>query len=228
MSATSDLFSEVLPKPPLTGKGLSKDVELLWFKRLEMADKMRKGTKDVELWQKRFDHCRNYIVASNIALAQSFAIKFANMSTANTSVQDSLLSDASTALIRAAEKFKLRHKVRFSTFAYTVIRREVTRRVMKEWERSKRFHSASDSLSARGDNRHMEEIETNDQVAALKMAMDKAPLSQAMKSILAMRFWSEMTLEQIGDVMKLSKERIRQIQAKALTKLREYMEIDDE
>jgi RNA polymerase sigma factor (sigma-70 family) len=58
-----------------------------------------------------------------------------------------------------------------------------------------------------------------------------AELTQREREILAMRFGfdedEEMTLEDIGQRFGLTRERVRQIQEKALTKLRRKMSMQD-
>lgn len=51
-------------------------------------------------------------------------------------------------------------------------------------------------------------------------------LSNRERLVIRQRFWEDKTLQQIGDVLGLSRERVRQIQDKALGKLRRHVAND--
>jgi biotin operon repressor len=61
---------------------------------------------------------------------------------------------------------------------------------------------------------------TIDQVEPQAIAKGMSDLSDKAKHILQLRFWDNMTYEQIASEMGVSRERIRQIEAKALRQLK--------
>ena len=71
---------------------------------------------------------------------------------------------------------------------------------------------------------HGESMDTEtrlDLQKAIPEALDT--ISPKERKVLLLRFWFDMTLDECGDVFRLTRERIRQIEAKALRKLRHPM-----
>jgi len=76
--------------------------------------------------------------------------------------------------------------------------------------------------------------DTSTTIEEIKKLMNKVRLSHREKTILILRYDlggkgnGELTLEEVGQVVKVTKERVRQIEAKALKKLHEFLEAHPE
>jgi RNA polymerase primary sigma factor len=70
-------------------------------------------------------------------------------------------------------------------------------------------------------------IERNLGQEAVRQAMEAASLTDRERTILELRYHEELTLEEVGERFDLTRERIRQIEAKALAKLSHVMNSDD-
>jgi RNA polymerase sigma factor (sigma-70 family) len=236
-----ELFGQPLPYAPLSGGGLSKDDELLWFQRLEFArnqlnEAIEAGisNKIVRVWRLRVAHCRNFLTASNMALAMKLVNNFCLRSSANMSIKDDLQSSANEALVRAVDGFLLAKKVRFSSFAWLVIENQLFKTVLKETKARRRVVAATDyesksekksKLLCAPDHTEMT-VAMTDNAELIAWAMSHAGLSLAEQNVLDMRYRQNLKLREIGDVLSLTKERIRQIQEKGLGKLRGVIEAE--
>jgi RNA polymerase sigma factor (sigma-70 family) len=63
-------------------------------------------------------------------------------------------------------------------------------------------------------------IESRDKKKLVSVMMDRARLSGRERQVLMLRFFAEKTLEECGDQFDVQRERVRQIEAKALRKIR--------
>jgi RNA polymerase primary sigma factor len=141
---------------------------------------------------------------------------------------DDLLSDGIMALIRAVEKFDYDRGFRFSTYATQVVRRNAYRNVMaRQKERTKVTTSLEDG------NFDFDDQETQGGISPdrwnllrskLTALLDK--LDRREKLIVRARFSlgshrRVQTLQRIADSLGVSKERVRQLEKRALEKLRE-------
>lgn len=231
------LFSEKLPPAPMGGRGLKPDDEKLWFKRLAAAKIMaaKPGNRQKK-WQRRLDHCRAFITGSNTGIALRIMGIFSKASAFNASKADDINSAAHIALWRAVEGFRLNRGFKFSTYAYSAIKKEVSRTLGKEAKQSIRFVSETTYFSGKqqGDTSNEglsgfqmaanESIATTENVEALNRAMQVAKLTNVENTVIDQRFRLNLTLEDVGKVIGVTKERVRQIQNKALAKLRVAME----
>ena len=142
---------------------------------------------------------------------------------------DDLIGDCKIVLIHAVAAFNPWLDVRFSTYAYTCLVRALSRlsqRLASDWlERAMSLDALPD-----GEPRHRP---TGDQLASSGslhvedfLRADHPLLSDREKRILAGRFYSvapSPTLATVGRALGLSKERVRQVQASALDKLRKAL-----
>ena len=180
---------------------------------------------DRRAWTERYRALREHVVELNLGLAYSMVRRFK----CHASDHDDLVSDALFALVRAIDRFNPWQGCRFSTYACTAIARALINRGKQRRRLHQQFpfrHDVSFEMSER--------VDTQAELYAerLRRALDAnlGALNELERQVLAQRFpldhTPQVTLGQIGHVMGLSKERIRQIQNKALLKLRDALAAD--
>lgn len=177
-------------------------------------------------WTDRRAIIRGYLVEKNLGLAYSMTGRFATRRLDD----NELLSDALLALMRAADRFNPWIGFRFSTYACNVIARALIRRSKLESKYRQRFHVQYDTLCDRPEC--LPDSHTDLYVERLNRALktNLGELTDLESNVIARRFSTDrkarLTLKELGDVVGLSKERIRQIQKMALRKLRDALEQD--
>lgn len=177
----------------------------------------------IEALLKASDWYRDTIVKSNMRLVISIVKKFVNTQ----NVFDDLLSDGIVALLRAVDKFDVGLGFRFSTYATQVVRRNAYRKVMeKQNEKMKNAGSL-----------HENGIDISDELRAPTMSEERwhelrsrltmmlTMLDRREKFIIRARFSlgghrRVQTLQRLAEKLGVSKERIRQLEKRALDKLR--------
>ncbi|WP_231742872.1 sigma-70 family RNA polymerase sigma factor [Stieleria varia] len=166
---------------------------------------------------------RDRIVEANLRLVFSIVKKFVNTSNAF----DELLSDGIVALIRAVEKFDFDRGFRFSTYATQVIRRNSYRTVVtNQQERQTTVGGLQDmDLDLTHDVREsaISEKRWHELRARLSVMLDE--LDRREKLIIRARFSlgshrKVHTLQSLADRLGVSKERVRQLERRAMEKLR--------
>ena len=169
------------------------------------------------------DWYRDKLIKSNMRLAISIVKKFVNVD----NTFDDLLSDAVMALLRAIEKFDFDKGFRFSTYATQVIRRNAYRCVMQRYTERKKIAASVDEMALdvvepdRSSN--VDEARWHQLRSRLATMLDK--LDRREKFIVRARFSLGghrriQTLQRLADVLGVSKERVRQLEKRALDKLR--------
>ncbi len=172
---------------------------------------------------------KNRLVQSNLRLVVSIAKKHVNGS------EDffSLISDGNISLIRAVEKFDYARGNKFSTYATWAIMKNFARSIPDEFRHRERFRtSGEDTFEAHEDKRadnYALELEQQTRQVQINRILNK--LDQREQEIIIRRFGlgqslEPSTLKEVGEVMGVTKERIRQIEARALEKLRVAAEED--
>jgi RNA polymerase primary sigma factor len=169
------------------------------------------------------DWHRDCIVKSNMRLVISIVKKFVN----SYNSFDDLLSDGAMALMRAVDKFDYGRGFRFSTYATQVVRRNSYRTVMLKQEERQKVTASIDesSIDVSDEIRQptMSEQKWHDLRAKLALLLDN--LDRREKLIVRARFSlgghrRVKTLQKLADKLGVSKERVRQLEKRALEKLR--------
>ena len=170
---------------------------------------------------------RNQIVHANIRLVVSIVKKFAD----ERNSFDDLLSEGISCLIKAVDKFDFARGFRFSTYATRAVRREVFRLVQRKYRDRIRFATgSSDELS--------QQLTTESSPERSELSWDQidqsigqlmSSLDQREQFIVQARYGFEdigekPTFQRLGEMLGVSKERVRQLEQRALGKLRELAE----
>ena len=139
-----------------------------------------------------------------------------------------LVSDGNMSLIRAVEKFDYSRGNKFSTYASWAIMKNFARTIPSEFKHRDRFRTTAEELFlARQDDRldpYVEETVQRSRQRELSKILNR--LDEREQKIITARFGlargsKPLTLKQVGEEMGVTKERIRQLEARALSKLRE-------
>jgi len=180
-------------------------------------------------WHRRFEHFREYLVRTNLALVLAMAkrtrlgdVDFAEV-----------VSEGNMALLRAVEKFSIDRGFKFSTYACRAILKAFSRTAMKANKYRMRFPVEFEPDLEKSDwaDKRRDQVQ-DDCIDELKAIVERnlADLSQVEQTVIRRRFnWqqaeeSPLTLEEVGQIIGVTKERVRQIQNKALAKIRNVME----
>jgi len=142
-----------------------------------------------------------------------------------------LLSDGNVSLIRAVEKFDYSRGNKFSTYGSWAIMKNFARSIPEEKNRRERYVTGAEELfDAAPDNRTDEqECLASAEQACHKVNRLLEYLDPREREIIRMRAGLDsnaegMTLEKIGEKLGITKERVRQLNVRAMKKLRGIVE----
>lgn len=182
----------------------------------------------IEALMSASDWYRDRLVKSNMRLVISIVKKFVNAHNGF----DDLLSDGIIALMRAVDKFDVGLGFRFSTYATQVVRRNSYRRVMEKQKERQRttlsVHDAGVDISDEHRAPGMSEARWEALRGRLATMLDR--LDRREKLIIRARFSlgghrNVQTLQKLADRLGVSKERIRQLEKRALDKLKDMADL---
>lgn len=216
---------------------LTREQEYHLFRKLNylkfMATKLRKQlnherpratTMDrIEWLYEQAVETKNEIVKANLRLVVSIAKRHVSPN------QDffSLVSDGNVSLIRASEKFDYGRGNKFSTYASWAIMKNFARSIPDEFKHRDRFRTSLEELfSGQQDERPDQyEQESAQRVRVQQVNHILARLDEREQKIIISRFGlnhsqEPQTLKEVGADLGVTKERVRQIEARALNKLR--------
>jgi RNA polymerase sigma factor (sigma-70 family) len=198
-------------------------------KRLDAA-----SARELIHWEKLAQETRAEIIRANTSLVLAMARR-----SRNSGVELSeLVSEGNLALLRCVDKFDVMKGFKFSTYACRAILASFSRAAAKSARFRSHFPTTYDPALERSDylDRKREEVEL-DCVDELKRILfeNAADLSQVERRVLSARFSlgrtsqpkpgeRRRTLDQVGNLLGVSKERVRQIQNQAINKLRAVLE----
>jgi RNA polymerase primary sigma factor len=190
----------------------------------------RSNAKPVILWYGRVKDTRDLIARANLALVLAMAKRVRGR---RVDFGD-LISEGNMALLRAIDAFDVARGFKFSTYACRAIFKAYGRLVLRAGRYRKMFPTQFDPALECSDYQETRRAQDQQEVVSeLRQILrdNRAKLSDAEKTVLASRFAlrsedpsSTMTLEEVGKVMGVTKECVRQIQNKALAKLKAALE----
>ena len=167
---------------------------------------------------------KNKVVQSNLRLVVSIAKRHV----ASTDDFFSLVSDGNMSLIRAVEKFDYSRGNKFSTYASWAIMKNFARTIPNEFKHRDRFRTTTEELflSRQDDRRDPYTEETMQRSRQRELSKILNRLDEREQKIITARFGlgrgnEPLTLKQVGEELGVTKERIRQLEARALAKLRD-------
>jgi RNA polymerase primary sigma factor len=145
-----------------------------------------------------------------------------------------LISDGNISLMRAVDKFDYMRGFKFSTYATWAVMKNFARSVPEQHHHRERYQTGWDELLSTAAAAPLEEGETS-RLALVRGTLDRmlGTLDVRERAILRQRYGLDergepQTLEQIGQRFGVSKERIRQLEARAISKLRVDFQVDVE
>jgi RNA polymerase primary sigma factor len=225
-------FASLCGEAPL----LSREQEVHLFRKLnylkyraaklsEAPSPVRPGATDCEevaRFEAEAQAVRNQIVRANLRLVVSIAKK--QISASENCFE--LISDGNVSLIRAVEKFDYARGFRFSTYASRAIMKNYARSLSKDRTRRDRFVTGhEEQFQVAADHRtgeHESECVLQQMQEVLKGMLSR--LERREHRIIVNRYGlngdNKLTLEQLGEELGITKERVRQIESKAMEKLR--------
>jgi RNA polymerase primary sigma factor len=181
-------------------------------------------------WVDRYNQIRTRLIEGNLGLVYQLIGKtrFSNLD------RDDMSSEGMMALLRAVDTFDPWRGFRFSTYACNAIIRAFSRAALLDTRRRSRIAGPYDVAFEKSDS---QEQSHQDQKALFSerlqriLHLDNADLTDVEKTVMARRFpfgpgRIRQTLEEIGKMMRVSKERVRQIQLAAIAKLRAALAAD--
>ena len=188
-------------------------------------------------WYYKGERYRDQIAQTNLALVLAMA-KRTRLSEVDFA---DLISEGNMALLRAVDKFDVARGFKFSTYACRAILKAFSRIGIKVSKYRNLFPTDFDSTLEKSDFMQLKrQIREEDCVDELRqiIADNRAELTEIERSVLHHRFAlttpqhdpddeaHSLTLEQVGKIIGVTKERVRQIQNKALEKIRNTLEED--
>ncbi len=197
-------------------------------KQLERATLGR--AKKMIVWYERAMETRADLVRANLALVLAMAkrTRIPNVDFSE------VVSEGNMALLRAVEKFDAERGFKFSTYACRAILKSFNRMATKTGQYHQRFPAEYDPAMEKSDydtKRH--EFQQADTIETVRdvLMLNRAKLTDVERTVVMERFamnpaQRRMTLAEVGKMVGLTNERVRQIQGCALSKLRRVMSDD--
>jgi RNA polymerase primary sigma factor len=250
IEGTDTYFTEQAPADRSKGRTadgntLSSSQEVLLFQRFNYA-RMRQvellrdhhqrhmstnNLRELLAWAHRAMVARGQIAQANIPLV----LAMAKRTRLNGLDFNELISEGNFALLRSVDKFDCSRGYKFSTYACRAILKSFSRVAIRTSRYRGRFPTEFDPTLEKSDfvDRKRDGVES-DCVEELReiLTENRAALNDIEQTVIRKRFALDeedpqakpKTLEQVGELIGVTKERVRQIQNKALQKIRVILE----
>ena len=192
--------------------------------RIDTTHTRTQDLERIEQLQQQANEVKDLLINANMRLVVSIAKRHA----AQTDNFFELLSDGNMSLIRAVEKFDFGRGFKFSTYASWAIMKNFARSIPEEKHRRERYVTGHEDLFEMSPDMRTDEQEclANAEQAANRVNRLLDFLDERERQIIRMRAGLDdgnraMTLEEIGQKMGITKERVRQLNLRIMKKLRD-------
>jgi len=216
---------------------LTREEEVYYFRKMnylkfkavklrDKCDRTRPRTRDLDQLETLISQAveiKNFLIRSNLRLVVSIAKRHMTL---NTNFFE-MVSDGNMSLIRAIEKFDYTKGNKFSTYSTWAIMKNYARSIPAEYTLLDRFRTGNEevftsSQESRG-SQFEQELTNNKQRQVINSILEQ--LDDRERQIILHRYGLQkgsepLTLEQVGSKLGVTKERIRQLESRALQKLR--------
>ena len=202
---------------------------------VDQPDPDPKLARELLDWHGKADRIRSQIADTNLALV----LAMAKRTRMNPGDFPDLISEGNMALLRAVDKFDVSRGFKFSTYACRAILKAFSRQGIKFSKYRGMFPTDFDPKLERSnygaEKNAAHEDDCVDEIRRI-VHTNTADLSDVEQKVVAARFnvgpeqtdpeARPLTLEQVGKMIGVTKERVRQIQNKALEKIRGTLEAE--
>ncbi|GBD35153.1 RNA polymerase sigma factor SigB [bacterium HR36] len=197
--------------------------------RIDPAKPKAADLDQLENLLKQAQAVREMLITANMRLVASIAKKYAER-LGHPGAFFELFSDGNVSLIRAVEKFDYMRGNKFSTYATWAIRKNFTRSIPAEQIHHDRFITGLEEMFETAEDTRSDEFEQVTQANRARESIIKLLdcLEERERRIIQLRIGlgeaRGMTLEEVGRELGITKERVRQLEARGMNKLRALLE----
>ena len=192
------------------------------------SDKADPGAiAQVESLLSQAQRIRDHLIKANMRLVVSIVKKFVTPQQSF----DELLSEGVVVLMKAVEKFDFDRGFRFSTYAYRSIMRHVYRTVNVARKEEAKFTRDAEEWAFEGESAHASGSIADRALGKLRdhMSVMLDRLDRRERFIIRSRYAlgshrKVRTFQYLADKLGVSKERVRQLEARAVGKLKAFVE----
>ncbi|MBN2582756.1 MAG: sigma-70 family RNA polymerase sigma factor [Planctomycetes bacterium] len=233
------VYLRALYRTPLLTKEqeqyLFRKYNYLKYRAIKLKEKLRRArtpkSRDIEEVERLLaeaNQVKNRLVKANLRLV----VNIAKRHIGSVSNFFELVSDGNISLMRAVEKFDYARGFKFSTYASWAVIKNYARTIPEENYRMDRFMTGKDELlEASSDLRFAGDEGIQELDSGVKESIEEVleKLTPREREVIERRFGlgggpGPQTLEEVGQRFGVTKERVRQIESKALEKLRHLID----